>query len=249
MNQRTRKKNPNDFEAVIVNGCLIEPNTIYEVVSKEPPSTVPEVYKDLGSVKERVPGVSNTISLSQENTGFFAASPIFNNDDKIKNDWVAREKKAEELYSIFAEPLKMYIADIEQIKVPTNSDFFDKNYDRDGKNLFSVELGEGAQFNTANPLSRFQLYIGIVEGELVMKGKREDDEKQSGLRDELDILNNDAQYSYVSVNERKSKKEQMAEMEMECAYEFGNLLRKDKDVLVGMMQYIGIPTLKTATKA
>ena len=244
-----KKRNPNDFDPIIVNGCLIEPDTIYEIVAKEPPSSSPEVYKDLGSTKERVPGVSNTVSLSQENTGFFSASPIFNKDEKIKNDWTAREKKADELYRVFAEPLKMFIADIEQIRVPTNDEFFDKNYDRDGKNLFSVTVGEGRQFNTANPLSRFQLYIAIVEGEVAMKGKREDEEKEMGLKDEMDIFNNDAQYAYISITNRKSKKEQLAEMEMDCAYRFGELLRKEKDLLVGMLQYVGVPSLKSSTKA
>lgn len=243
------KKDPSDFDPIIVNGCLIEPNTIYEIVSKEALPSSPEIYRELGSAKERVPGVSNTVSLSQLNTGFFSASSIFNKDERIKNDWKAREKKADEYYRIFAEPLKMYISDIEQIRIPTSDEFFDKNYDRDGKNLFSVTIGEGRQFNTANPLSRFQLYIAIIEGELAMKGKREDEEKEIGLKDEHDIYNNDAQYSYVSISNRKSKNEQMAEIEMDCAYSFGELLRKEKDLLVGMLQYVGVPALKSASKA
>ncbi|MDR1019020.1 MAG: hypothetical protein LBM02_10020 [Lachnospiraceae bacterium] len=242
-----KKRNPNDFDPIVINGCLIEPNTIYEIVPKDPNVSSPEIYKDLMSVKERMPGVSNTVSLSQENTGFFAASIIFNKDERIKNDWSEREKKADELYKVFAEPLRMFIADIEQIRVPTNDEFFDKNYDRDGKNLFSVTIGEGQQFNTANPLSRFQLYIAIIEGEVAMKGKREDDEKELGLKDENDIYHSDAQYSYVSIINRKSKKEQTASEEMESIYRFGELLRKDKELLVGMLQYIGVPTMITAT--
>ena len=81
-----------------------------------------------------------------------------------------------------------------------------------------------------------------------MKGVREDDEKEKGLRDESDILNNDAQYAYVSISNRKNKTEQNAELKMECIYRFGELLRKDKDLLVGLMQYVGVPALKSATK-
>lgn len=243
-----RKKSPGEFDPIVVNGCLIEPNTIYEVVAKEPPATTPEIYHMLGSTKERIPGVSNSVSLTQSNTGFFAYSDIFNEDDKIKNNWAEREKRADEYYRIFAEPLKTFIADIEQIRIPTNDDFFNKNYDREGKNMFSSYIGEGIQFNTANPLSRFQLYIAIVEGQLVMKGEREEDEKEMGLRNELDPLNNDAQYAFVSINNRRSKKEQMVEIENECLYRFEDLLRKDKDLLVGMLQYVGVPALKSATK-
>lgn len=247
---QNKKRHPNDFDPIVVNGCLIEPNTIYEVVPKEPGSSTPEVYVELGSTKERIPGVSNLISLTQSNTGFFAHSNVFNKDEKIKNNWTEREKKADEYYKIFAEPLKMFIADIEQIRVPTNSEFFDANYNREGKNLFSVNIGEGRQFKTDNPLDRFQLYIAIIEGELVMKGKREEEERELGLKDETDsVYNPDAQYAYVSITNRKSKKEQMAELEMDCAFRFGELLRKEKDLLVGMLQYVGVPALKSATKA
>lgn len=245
-----KRKNPNDFDPIVINGCLIEPDTIYEIVPKEPGASSPESYIELGSTKERIPGVGNTVSLSQSDTGFFSASGIFSRDEKLKNDWNAREKMADEYYRIFAEPLKMFIADIEQIRVPTNDEFFNKNYDRDGKNLFSVTVGEGKQFNTANPLSRFQLYIAVIEGEVVMKGKREEEERALGLRDEGDtVFSGDAQYAYVSITNRKSKKEQIAELEMECAYKFGDLLRKEKDLLVGMLQYVGVPVLKSATKA
>lgn len=243
-----KKKNPNEFDPIVVNGCLIEPNTIYEVVAKEPTANTPEIYHLLGSTKERVPGVSNSVSLTQSNTGFFAHSDVFNDDDKIKNDWVEREKRAEEYYKIFAEPLKTYIADIEHIKIPTNDEFFNRNYDREGKNMFAAYVGEGVQFNTANPLSRFQLYVAIIEGQLVMKGEREPEEREMGLRHEMDPLNNDAQYAYVSLNNRRSKKEQMVEIENECLYRFEDLLRKEKDLLVGLLQYVGVPALKSATK-
>ena len=93
-------KNPNDFESVIVNGCLIEPNTIYEIVPKEPSGNTPEEYFQLGSTKERHPFVSNTCSLSQINTGFYAASELFNREDKIKNN-CKLELKKRNYYMIF----------------------------------------------------------------------------------------------------------------------------------------------------
>lgn len=243
----TKSKDPNEFEAIVVNGCLIEPNTIYEVVAKNPTANTPEVYKELGSSKERYPGVSNTLSLSQHNTGFFAASESLRTDKTVKT-YSEKEEKAGRLFDIFAEPLRTLIPDIDRIKIPSDNEFFDKHYESDS-NIFSVTLAEGVQFNTAHPLSRFQLYIAITEGELAMKGEREDEEKEIGLRDEMDIMNNDAQYAYISITKRKSRVEESAELEMESAYEFGDLLRNKKDLLVGMLQYISIPTSKTATKA
>jgi len=243
----TKSKDPNEFEAIVVNGCLIEPDTIYEVVSKNPTANTPEVYKELGASKERFPGVSNTLSLSQHNTGFFAASEALR-ADKTAKTYSEKEEKANKLFEVFAEPLRTLIPDIDRIKLPSDNEFFDKHYESES-NLFSVTLAEGVQFNTANPLSRFQLYIAIIEGELAMKGEREEEEKEIGLRDEMDVMNNDAQYAYISITKRKTRVEENAELEMECAYEFGNLLRTKKDLLVGMLQYISIPTSKTATKA
>lgn len=242
-----KKKDPNEFYAVVVNGCLIEPNTIYEVVPKNPTANTPEIYKELGASKERYPGVSNSLSLSQENTGFFASSAVLV-ADKTAKTYTEKAEKAEQLFQIFAEPLRTLIPDIDRIKLPSDNEFFDKFYNLD-ESPFSVTIAEGVQFNTASPLSRFQLYIAIIEGELAMKGEREPEEKEIGLKDEMDISNNDAQYSYISINKRKSRVEENAELEMECAYEFGNLLRTKKDLLVGMMQYISIPTSKNATKA
>lgn len=237
-------QNPNDFEPIVVNGCLIEPNTIYEIVAKEPFGNAPEEYFELGSTKERHPFVSNTLSLSQINTGFYAASELFNREDKIKNDWQAREDKANTLYKVFAEPLKMYIADIEKIRIPTEDEFFDKNYE---KKAFTVTIGEGKQFNTANPIQRFQLYIAIAEGELVMKGKRDEDEKKIGLKSENDPYHQEAQYAYVSITERKTKSQLDNEIELEANYQFGHLLRTDKSLLIGMLQYIGVPVNAKST--
>ena len=191
-------KDPNEFEPIVVNGCLIEPNTVYEVVAKEPNLNAPPIYQELGSTKERMPGVSNSISLTQSDSGFFLNSTIFNKTD-FKSDWVKREQMAKKYYEIFAEPLRMYISEIERIQIPTDDEFFDKNY-KNGQ--FSVNIGESIQFNTANPIERFKLYIAIAEGELCMKGKRTEEEKEMGLKDEHDMFHQDAQYAYISITER-----------------------------------------------
>ena len=227
-------KDPNEFEPIVVNGCLIEPNTVYEVVAKEPNLNAPPIYQELGSTKERMPGVSNSISLTQSDSGFFLNSTIFNKTD-FKSDWVKREQMAKKYYEIFAEPLRMYISEIERIQIPTDDEFFDKNY-KNGQ--FSVNIGESIQFNTANPIERFKLYIAIAEGELCMKGKRTEEEKEMGLKDEQDMFHQDAQYAYISITERKSKQEKQSEIEMEASYQFGDLLRKDKDSLLSILSYI-----------
>jgi hypothetical protein len=239
-------KNPNDFEPIVVNGCLIEPNTVYEVVAKDAPDSAPPIYHELGSTKERMPGVSNTATLTQLDTGFFSASPIFNKYDTIKNDWVKREEIANQYYEIFAEPLRMYISEIEKIRVPSDNDWFDKNYPH---GYFTVNVGEGIQFNTSSPIDRFKLYVALIEGELCMKGKRTDEEKEAGLKDEQDMFHQDAQYAFISVTERKSRKELQDEFEMEAAYMFSDLLRREKDLLVDMLVYINVPVKKDSSKA
>ena len=246
MAKRVINKNPNDFEPIVVNGCLIEPNTVYEVVAKEPSDKSPEDYRKLGSVKERFPGVSNTVSLTQSDSGFFEGSPIFNTIEGLKNDWIKRPQVADEYFEIFALPMKNWISEIERIRIPTDNEFFDKNYKT---GLLNVTVGEGIQFNTANPIDRFHLYIAIIEGQLSMKGKRTDEEKADGMKDENDVFNQDAQYSYISITDRKSKKEQNAELEMEAAFEFGNLLRSKKELLIGLLSYISIPVKADVSKA
>ena len=103
MAKRVINKNPNDFEPIVVNGCLIEPNTVYEVVAKEPSDKSPEDYRKLGSVKERFPGVSNTVSLTQSDSGFFEGSPVFNTIEGLKNDWIKRPQVADEYFEIFCK--------------------------------------------------------------------------------------------------------------------------------------------------
>ena len=238
-------KNPNDFDEIIVNGCLIEPNSVYEIVSKEPSNNSPEIYQELGSVKERMPGVSNTVTLTQSDTGFSSGSPIFNKTN-FKNDWNKREEMANKYFEVFALPMKMYISEIDRIKIPTDDEFFDKNYPN---GYFTVNIGEGVQFNTANPIDRFKLYIAAIEGEISMKGKRTEEEKEEGLKDENDMFHQDAQYSYISVTERKNRKEQTDEMHMEMAYEFGRLLRENTNVLKAILSYINIPVKNDTSKA
>ena len=238
--------NPNDFEPIVVNGCLVEADTIYEIVAKEPSDKSPDIYTRLGSVKERFPGVSNTASLAQGDSGFFDGSPIFNTIDGVKNNWIKRKELADKYFEIFALPMKNYISEIEKIRVPTDNEFFDKHYPG---GYFSTEVGEGKQFNTANPKERFKLYIALIDGQLAMKGKRTDEEKEEGMKDELDMFHQDAQYCYISMSDKKSKTELVAELEMESSYEFGNLLRSDKDILVGLLSYINIPVKKDISKA
>lgn len=247
MAKKITKNNPNDFEPIIVKGCLIEPNTVYEVVPRTPSVNSPDIYKELDSVKERVPGVSNTISLSQEDNGFYSASPSFNENPVTKNDWTLREKLAKSYFDTFAVPMKIYIPDIERIKVPTDDEFFDRLY-TNPKQLLTVTIGEGVQFNTDNPIDRFKLYIAIQEGQLSMKGKRDDEEKELGLKDEGHIDNQDAQYSYISVTARRDKKEQEAEYLMETSFRYADLARRDITVLIGMLNYMNIPVKSEPSK-
>ena len=55
------------------------------------------------------------------------------------------------------------------------------------------------------------------------------------------MFHQDAQYAYISITERKSKQEKQSEIEMEASYQFGDLLRKDKDSLLSILSYINIP--------
>ena len=63
------------------------------------------------------------------------------------------------------------------------------------------------------------------------------------------MFHQDAQYAYISITERKSKQEKQSEIEMEASYQFGDLLRKDKDSLLSILSYINIPVKKDTPKS
>lgn len=244
-----KKIKSNSFEDIIVNGCLIEADTVYEIVPRNPVGSVPTEYKQMGSSKERVPGVTNMVTLSPFTTGFFMNSDIFNRDPVIRSDWDKRAAKAEKLFNTFAEPMRMYIPDIDRIKYPSDDEFFDK-YNSDFINKYlMVDIGEGVKFDTSNPIQRFKLYIAIVEDQLVMKGRRTEEERQLGLRDEGDVAFGDAQYAYVSTKEKKNKIQTKAISKMESSFRFATMAKNDKDLLIRILNYIGIPTQSSASTA
>lgn len=228
---------PNLFEPIVVNGCLIEPNTIYEIVPKEPSPGSNPVYQELKSMKERIPGVGNTITLTQADTGFFDGSPVFNNSDLTRNNWTLRSKLSKKYFEVFALPMKNYIADIDRIKIPTDSEFFDSIYP---SGYLTVDLREGQQYDTSNPRDRFKLYIAIIEGELVMKGKREKEEKSQGLKDEHDYNSRDAQYCYISISKKKNQRQEKADLQMMLAHRFMEMLFTDKAGLLHILSYMNI---------
>lgn len=240
---KKKGNDPNYFDPIVINGCLIEPNTVYEIVAREPYSWSPAEYVEMGSCKERHPDVGNSVTLSQQDSGFYDMSPIFNTDSEIKNDWTERKKRADLYYDIFAAPMGMYIPEIERIRIPSDNEFFDNLYNtvdpQTNRSILTVSIGEGRQFNTANPVDRFHLYIAIIDRQLIMKGKRDEDERAVGLRSEDDYgYNSDAQYAYISVTSRKNKAEQKAEFVFNLTNRFGELLRSDKPLLLGLLRAI-----------
>lgn len=232
-----KSSNPNDFDPIVVNGCLIEPHTIYEIVNKKPSGQINPAYIEIGSVKERFPGVSNVITLCHADTGFFEGSPIFNVIPETKKDYGKRQEYADKFYKIFAEPLRNYVSEIERIRIPSDAEFFKKLY---AQGYLTVDIREGVQFNTSNPLDRFRLYVAILEGELVMQGVRTEEEREMGAVNEGDITKSDVQYCYVSVNKRKSTAEETALLEADTQYRFRDMSLKQKELLQDILFYMGV---------
>lgn len=242
-------KNPNDFDDVIINGCLIKANTKYEIVHRKPViGAVPDEYLELGSYKERSYGVGNYISLCQYNTGFNTDSENFNDDIEAKNDWNVRAKKAKKYYDIFAEPLRIYIPDIERVKISADDEFFDRMYEN-GIDYFRVDITEGLVLDTANPIDRFKLYIAIIENQLVMKGKRTKEEEQLGMRNENDPKKINAQFAYVSIEDRKEKETADAYNKVKLVFDFTTMLTNNRDLLIDILKYINIPVSDKSTNS
>lgn len=225
---------------IILKGCIIEDNTIYEVFNRSPKrGEVLPHYSDprYDSVKEKMPGVGNTFSFATANnlydTGFNENSEIFNQDKEVSNDWAKREKKAREYFKFIMEPLRGLILDIDQAKEPMNYEFFE-NEDL-YKNFFKVNLYAGRVFNTSNPVDKLHLYISIITGNICMQGDRTEDEKKLGLKNENEVKDGNAQYSYASLKNNKTKAEVNVDTEMTAVFNFGSYLKEDKETLISIL--------------
>lgn len=226
---------------IIINGCIIEDNTIYEVSARSPraDNSLPH-YRDprYDSVKEKMPGVSNTFSFGADmnglyNTGFHANSTVFDSDKTIAHDWDKRGKKAKELYDYIMKPLQHLILDVARAKEPLNYEFFE---DEDlYRNFFKVDLHSQKVFNTSNPKDKLAMYISIITNNLCMVGKRTEDEKKLGLRDEDSFSDLNTQYVYSSIKNKKTKVEKNTESEFDATYNFTHYLKQDKDTLVSVL--------------
>lgn len=231
---------------IIVNGCIIEDNTIYEVSARSPRvDNAPSYYRDpkYDSVKEKMPGVSNTFSFGADmqglyNTGFHQNSVVFNNDKEVANDWNKREKKSKELFNFIMKPLQHLILDVDRAKEPLNYDFFE---DEDlYRNFFKVELNSHTTFNTSNPKDKLALYISIITNNICMVGKRSQEEKDLGLRDEDSYGDVSTQYVYTSIKNQKSKSEKNTESEFDATYNFGFYLKQDRELLISILNNLGL---------
>ena len=231
---------------VIVNGCIIEDNTIYEVNARSPRmDNAPSYYRDpqYDSVKEKMLGVSNTFSFGADmqglyNTGFHQNSYIFNNDRDIANDWTKREKKSVELFDFIMKPLKHLILNVEQAKEPMNYAFFE-NEDL-FRDFFKVTLSSQTVFNTSNPKDKLALYISIVTGNICMYGKRSEEEKKLGMKDEDSYGDVSTQYVYSSIKNQKTKTEKNTEAEFDASYNFGFYLKQDKNLLINILNNLNL---------
>lgn len=238
---------------IVVNGCIIEDNTIYEVSARSPraDNSLPH-YRDpkYDSVKEKMPGVGNTFSFGADmnglyNTGFHPNSKVFDADKDVASDWNKREKKAKEYYSFIMEPLKHLILNVDRAKEPLNYEFFE-NEDL-YRNFFKVDLHSQVVFNTANPKDKLAMYIAILTNNLCMQGKRTEDEKKLGMRDEDTYGDTNTQYVYTSIKNQKTKSEKTTEAEFDAIYNFKFYLKDNKEVLLDILNNMNLGVRRDVT--
>lgn len=237
MTQAQKKKLHEEFreEGIVVNGCLIKDNTVYTVVSKSPRSA-PDVYRrQLDSEKEKLPFVSNVKCFGNVNglvdNGFHPNSDVFNRM-RIK-DYQERQEKAEQFVEIFLEPLRSMISydDFERFTDPRAYDIFEGEKYPD---LAFCDVREQRQFNTANPIDRYHMYLAVISDGLVEKGSRSSDELEKGQSDE--IISN-AQYAYESKDKVKSFREKSAINNVKASANFGKLLAEDRETLINLLNF------------
>lgn len=225
-----------ESEGVIVNGNLIKDKTVYKVVPKTPTSNAPDIYKyQLQSEKERLPFVSNLKTFAtingMVNNGFHAQSHVFN--EMGITDYSLRESKAEEFEAIFLEPIRSIMSDeeFEAFKKPRAYEVYETDRFSD---IVSVDIREGRQFNTENPMDRFHLYIAALTGGIVEKGERTPEERKQGLLSENDSR---AQYAFVSEEKVLSNKENASLERIKATKNFALLFEDSKADLIDMLNF------------
>ncbi len=243
-----------DFEknGIVVNGCLIKAKTIY-TVSDKTPTAAPDVYlHKLGSEKEKLPGIGNSVTFGAYNdlydTGFHPSSYVFTKM-KVKS-YEEKELLAKKLYVIFGEAVSHLISPAEREKLldPVAYDFFERST-KDDKyfKLFNVKVVDGIQFDTNNPKDRFLFYIAILADAVVEKGSRTKEERLAGTLSESDIVKSNAQYTFKEGKNKNSRQDELLLAEIQASENFSILKYENRDVLVKLMNY-AIPNVSLSVK-
>lgn len=243
-----------DFEknGIVVNGCLIKAKTIYTIADKTP-SAAPDVYMNkLGSEKEKLPGIGNSVTFGTYNdlydTGFHPSSYVFTKM-KVKS-YEEKEVLAKKLFVIFGEPIAHLISpsDREKLLDPIAYEFFERT-SRDDKyfKLLNVKITDGLQFDTNNPKDRFLFYIAVLADAIVEKGTRTKEERMLGASNEIDIIKSNAQYTYKQGKTKNTRQDELLLAEIKATESFSILKYENRDVLVKLLNY-AIPNVSLSIK-
>ena len=228
--------------SIIVRGIEILDNTVYEVVPKRPSNDAPDLYVKMGSEKHLNPNVSNLVSFvavdGYWNTGFHTSSSVFREmGTRIEEAEILVEKYKDFILT----PLVAFDKRYENLLDPSTDNTF-----LDDKN---TNLYIGRQFNTKEPIQRFELFMAIIGGHIAPAGVRTKDEKEIGLVDENHHAFVYAQYALEAKDKVRSTEEKRATTKLEANAHLFNLLNKDKKHLVSLLNYVGIKASSEETNS
>jgi hypothetical protein len=215
---KTAVKASDDFK-VLVHGFEIKSNTIYQVIPK-PDEDAPDGFRRERTTKMLSPRISEIVGCIKNpntntwDTGFYVYSPCYNHLPMEQREIIVNS-----VVKNIKEPIENLYGGGNKLD-QNNDEYWDE---------FAFELKNGAIFNTENPKDLLNLYMAVLHGTLAPK------ELASAERFKF------ASYCVVNKNEVIDRKLSKDLNYNKAVGNFFALLENDKETLVGILNYMGLP--------
>lgn len=218
-------------EVINLHGFSLKTNTLYEIQQKYD-SSAPDGFKKYETTKALMDDIENQEVLAVFNehmkvwdTGLYLRSPLLTHnipDEDVRK--IAIDKVSEYIIT----PLEQMRGEGALRNTSDNNDFWDGAF---------VSIFNGRVFNTSDPLQLLQLYLLLLRRVVTPK---EQENSPHFLSSQYTIVDKES-----AVNKETEKASRMA-----TAFgKYYELKLQNKEVLVSILNYLGINVKSTATDA
>lgn len=210
-------------EIIKIYDFSIRTGTIYEVVEKMD-ANAPKGFQEFSTTKylfnktyNLEPGAYFDESIKAWDTGLTENSKMLTAaipDEKV------RKTAVQNLQKYIVEPIEKMQGKDRLRQTPDNDDYWLN---------FNVRVGKGVSFNTDNPIELYELYLLVASRKLTPKNLG----SHPSFRQ--------SQYTVVDRQENYNRKVDKTQRRMTAIGKFYQLLSSNKETLVNILNYIGIP--------